>query len=260
MNCQEDQAMLWFQQHLTIHNKRMEWWSWAECWWLRRCHWTLHETSVVAVTSSGRIWIATHTTQLQSFWRKLASCKTVARWCYKNSAHCAKFSFQVIFGWHGKWEIVPYFILFPLAFAFWIFVDIKRFLNKSTKISTGTRNVAQTCFSASPRRFKFHGDNLIPNVGFFGLWCLSYSFFFYYFSALPICSMVLEYLPTFTRTTKSPSFVGKYCIHGTYGLLLFDHWGGSYADIRGLCYVVRFLSTLYSPFCCMNERQLDNPW
>ena len=32
----------------------------------------------------------------------------------------------------------------------------------------------------------------------------------------PICSMVLEYLPTFART-KSPSFVGKYTIHGAYG-------------------------------------------
>ena len=29
-------------------------------------------------------------------------------------------------------------------------------------------------------------------------------------------TMVLEFLPTFTRT-KSPSFVGKYNIHGAYG-------------------------------------------
>ena len=34
---------------------------------------------------------------------------------------------------------------------------------------------------------------------------------------LPIGSMVLEYVPTFART-KSPSFVGKYTIHGAYGL------------------------------------------
>jgi hypothetical protein len=33
----------------------------------------------------------------------------------------------------------------------------------------------------------------------------------------PICSMVLEYLPTFART-KSPN-VGKYTIHGAYGYL-----------------------------------------
>ena len=31
-------------------------------------------------------------------------------------------------------------------------------------------------------------------------------------SLVPICSMVLEYLPTFART-KSPSFVGKYTTH-----------------------------------------------
>jgi len=29
-------------------------------------------------------------------------------------------------------------------------------------------------------------------------------------------TMVLEYLPTFART-KSPSFVGKYTMHGAYG-------------------------------------------
>ena len=31
-----------------------------------------------------------------------------------------------------------------------------------------------------------------------------------------MCSMVLEYLPTFARTT-SPSHVGKYTMHGAYG-------------------------------------------
>jgi hypothetical protein len=34
-------------------------------------------------------------------------------------------------------------------------------------------------------------------------------------TAFPICSMVLEYVPTFART-KSPSFVGKYIMHGVY--------------------------------------------
>jgi hypothetical protein len=34
---------------------------------------------------------------------------------------------------------------------------------------------------------------------------------------IPICPMVLEYLPTFART-KSPSHVGKFTIHGAYGL------------------------------------------
>ena len=33
----------------------------------------------------------------------------------------------------------------------------------------------------------------------------------------PICSMVLEYLPTFAQH-KSPSHVGKYNIHGAYGM------------------------------------------
>ena len=35
--------------------------------------------------------------------------------------------------------------------------------------------------------------------------------------SMPKCSMVLEYLPTFART-KSPSYVGKYTIHGAYGM------------------------------------------
>ena len=36
--------------------------------------------------------------------------------------------------------------------------------------------------------------------------------------------MVLEYLPTFART-KSPSFVGKYTIHGGYGMIYYDYDG-----------------------------------
>ena len=76
----------------------------------------------------------------------------------------------------------------------------------------------------------------------------------------PKCSWVLEYLPTFTRT-KSPSFVGKYTIHGAYGLLLFDHWGGSYVVCAML--VIFLVNAIFqrfmSPFCCMNERQSDIP-
>ena len=37
-----------------------------------------------------------------------------------------------------------------------------------------------------------------------------------YLYLLPICSMVLEYLPTFAQH-KSPSHVGKYTIHGASG-------------------------------------------
>ena len=37
---------------------------------------------------------------------------------------------------------------------------------------------------------------------------------------MPICSVVLEYLPTFAQH-KSPSHVGKYNIYGAYGMSFF---------------------------------------
>ena len=76
----------------------------------------------------------------------------------------------------------------------------------------------------------------------------------------PICEPWCWNLSTFART-KSPSFVGKYTIHGAYGLLLFDHWGGSYVVCAML--VIFLVNAIFqrfmSPFCCMNERQSDIP-